>query len=568
VATFFVCLLFVVQASILGFLNSQVVLAQSTLEDDLLVALDIESDYVEEVVAGDNVSAIAVVVGSRGFLTPIQGDSFIVISSGSAQPLVFPQGWVGASEDELSEVNDNPAGVCPLGGAAFDIVTLSFTLRAPEEANSFSFNFRFMSEEYPEYVGQQYNDFFSCLLDGENIVFDTQSDIINVNNNFFDPNIKTVGTVFNAATVLLTAKTPIEGGSTFVLEFVLGDVGDEFLDSAVFIDNLVFSADSLSESTTEASFLVSDYSIRDARSLSVVGGVVVGVTAMTALLAVMGPAINSVIMNLPLPSQLRSFLKFYGANLFQKVDKIKLKALQNAPFIAKEELIALGISVLFVTLVYSFVETNGIAGFLNLSVLLVVIPSTFISVAIVTSTKVFADAYCARTCNAYRKFSLWITGFLTFIISGLLFLFPFSSPGITRYQSIEIAKKTKGLLILSKTLILLTLTIPFSIMFLMGLRIIADTGVLFVLMSACYSLVPIKYLSGKVVFDYNKKYSLMAFGLAAFLFISFTVNLLPAWIYFPVGVVSAVLTMMTLKRLKLSQNVEEITGNLLDKDQK
>jgi hypothetical protein len=552
-AAFAIFLFLVVAMGIQATSSSSAGLVPTTndLADNLSSAMGISSEYLVSAEYYDHEEAVAVVTTSHTFLKPIEGDSFLLISSGTAQPSSHPEGWLGEPAQDVSFFNNNPSGTCPLGGSAFDIATLSLTLRAPEWANSISFNFRFLSEEYPEYVGREYNDFFSCSLDGENIVFDTEGKIINVNNNFFDPNITPTGTCFNGATSLLTTRAEIVGGSTFNLVFTVGDVGDDILDSAVFIDNFAFSGDQISGSKTESSFFAGD-SMRVARSLSVVGGVAVGVTAATAILAALGPTINAAIANLPIPSQIRSFLKFYGANIFQKVDKVKLLALAKAPFIAKEELTALGISVSIVTIVYSFVETNGLQQFFNPAVLAVVLPSTFVSVAIVTSTKVFSDAFCARISKTYRKFSLWITGFLTFIISGILFLFPFSSPGITRYQSIEITQETKGLIVLSKTLLLLTLCIVFPVLFLLGFKIIADTGLLFTLMSACYSLVPLKYLSGKVLFDYNKKYSLIAFAFSAFLFVSFTINLFPVVAFLPVGIISAALAIITIKKLKLS----------------
>jgi hypothetical protein len=85
----------------------------------------------------------------------------------------------------------------------------------------------------------------------------------------------------------------------------------------------------------------------------------------------------------------------------------------------------------------------------------------------------------------------------------------------------------------------------------MGYRIIGDTGVLLTLMSACYSLVPLKYLSGKAVFDYRKDVSLIAFVLIAFLFISFTVNIFDIIFYLPVGIFAIVLTVFSLRELKL-----------------
>ena len=278
--------------------------------------------------------------------------------------------------------------------------------------------------------------------------------------------------------------------------------------------------------------------------------------AASALVVGFGPAFNSVVSSLPLPKQLVSFLKFYGASLFQKVDKVKLEALEKAPLITMAELVSIGISVSLITVVYSFVAANGLPAFFDSSVLAVVIPSTFFSSCIVVVTKVFSGIFCAKTCSIYRKFSLWKTGVLMFIVSGLLFLFPFSSPGVTRYQSgVDISKQTKALLVLSKTLILLTLTIPFTVLFLLGFRTIGDSGLMLTLMSAFFSLIPLKLLSGKAVLDYRKDVSLLALVLTGLLFFSCTFNVLPMLAYLALGVASAVMATITIKKLKHSHQI-------------
>jgi len=87
----------------------------------------------------------------------------------------------------------------------------------------------------------------------------------------------------------------------------------------------------------------------------------------------------------------------------------------------------------------------------------------------------------------------------------------------------------------------------------MGFRIIGDTGVLLTLMSACYSLVPLKYLSGKAVYDYRKDFSIIALTLTTFLFISFTVNLFHIIVYLPVGVISSIMAVLSIRELKRLQ---------------
>ena len=278
-----------------------------------------------------------------------------------------------------------------------------------------------------------------------------------------------------------------------------------------------------------------------------VGAIVI---LITAFLTNIGPTVNSAITNLPIPKSIKSFLKFYGASLFSKVDKIKIKALESSSFFTNVELISLAISVLLTTIIYGIVEANGLSNFLNPSVTLMVIPSVFLSVGIITITKVTSNAFWAKSYKVYQQFSIWLIGVIMFIVTGILFLFPFSSPGITRYQSDEISKKTKAYLIMFKTFTVLTLLIPFSILFMFGYQIIGDSGLLLTLMSTCYSLVPLKFLSGKVLFDYKKEFSLLMLFSVAFLFYGCMINLLPPEIYLITGVVSAVIAMITQKKLR------------------
>jgi len=264
----------------------------------------------------------------------------------------------------------------------------------------------------------------------------------------------------------------------------------------------------------------------------------------------LGQSFNSAVSKLPIPDKLKDFLQLYGEKIFETVGKAELEALEKAPFITKGDLAALGISALIMTIVFGFVEANGSPRFLNPSVLAAVIPSTLLSVCLVSIVGELSEALCARTCRVYRQFRLWMYGLGAFLVSGLLFLFPFASPGITRYQSEEISNKTKGLIVLSKMLILLTLTIPFAGLFMLGFKIIGDAGLLLTLMTVCYSLVPLKPLAGKAVFDYRKEVSLIAFVSAGIIFYSCTVNLLPHVTYLAAGVVSAFLAAITLNQLR------------------
>ena len=206
--------------------------------------------------------------------------------------------------------------------------------------------------------------------------------------------------------------------------------------------------------------------------------------------------------------------------------------------------------ILLLTFVYSVASANGFFNFLNLEVMGAIIPSTFLSSGIVVLTKVFSNAYWSYNFNVYKKFSVWFIGLLMFVVSGLLFLFPFSSPSITRYQSVQISKEKKALLILFKTFTVLSLMIPFSILFMLGFEVLGDSGMLLTLMSTFYSLIPIKMLAGKVLFDYRKDYSLIMLVFLGVLFFGATLNLLPYLVFLIAGIKSAIIAIMARKKLE------------------
>jgi parallel beta-helix repeat protein len=229
---------------------------------DLTVAMGFDpADVIDTTFSVDKIAG-AVVYGSVGFLAPTEGNTFVMLSTGNAQPEDYDSygGWVGAPDDFISVDNGNPSGTGPLGGEANDLAILHLTLKAPDWAKSLSFDFRFMSEEYPEFVGSDFNDFFSCLLDGTNIAFDTEGNIINVNNNFFDDTITPEGTVFDGTTVLLTSKAAVTGGATIELDFIVGDITDSYWDTTVFLDNFHFSTEEIEEPVTAPTIWSSDSS--------------------------------------------------------------------------------------------------------------------------------------------------------------------------------------------------------------------------------------------------------------------------------------------------------------------
>jgi hypothetical protein len=184
---------------------------------------------------------------------PTDGASYAILSTGDASAAANPN---SNNPDDPGPDDDQSAadgGGNVRGDSDFDVTILKMDLKVAADVNCLSIDFRFLSEEYPEYVGQKFNDAFIAELDDN--TWSTSGSSINAPANFaFAPGnvpisvnatgatsvspANAAGTTYDAATGLLSASTPITAGS-HSLYLSIFDQGDDILDSAVFVDNLV-----------------------------------------------------------------------------------------------------------------------------------------------------------------------------------------------------------------------------------------------------------------------------------------------------------------------------------------
>ena len=182
--------------------------------------------------------------GALGLSFPQEGPSFGILATGLVASADDPDTnnsetlGGGGQADDVSFI---------LGGSnnsqGNDVVELTLVLQAPVESDCLLFRFAFYSEEFPDFVGREFNDTFTALLNGSNIAFDTNGNPIDVNTNFgFDPSNPNpnTGTTYDGTTGLLEAAGPVVGGSVNTLVLRIEDLGDSILDSAVFLDRLRF----------------------------------------------------------------------------------------------------------------------------------------------------------------------------------------------------------------------------------------------------------------------------------------------------------------------------------------
>jgi hypothetical protein len=226
------------------------------------------------------------------------GQNMLVISSGYARSV----GQAGACNGISCQTNptncipptgfpeDDPA--CPPTPAIADDIALELQIRAPTNATGYSFDFKFYSFEYPDWVCDTsgYNDQFVALVNPPpmgayvpsgsmfgNISFDMNNHPVSVNMGFFDvcdpmtPNrfaqhCKSGGgtcpptpspycpmgtgelanTGFDVwhsmvgpagATKWLQTQAPVKPGSIITIRFAMWDAGNALFDSTTLIDN-------------------------------------------------------------------------------------------------------------------------------------------------------------------------------------------------------------------------------------------------------------------------------------------------------------------------------------------
>lgn len=176
--------------------------------------------------------------------SPTDGPSYTILTTGSAL-LVDTPNTSGSSGADLG-------GEARRGNTDQDVSVLKVDLDVPATANCLSFDFKFLSEEYPEWVGTAYNDAFIAELDSstwttsgsainapDNFAFDANGNVVSVNavglGGFNAANA--AGTTYDGATPQLSAAKQVTPGA-HSLYLSIFDQGDNVYDSAAFVDNL------------------------------------------------------------------------------------------------------------------------------------------------------------------------------------------------------------------------------------------------------------------------------------------------------------------------------------------
>ncbi|MBI3185057.1 MAG: putative metal-binding motif-containing protein [Myxococcales bacterium] len=230
---------------------------------------------------------------------PKQGSKMALLTTGKALDKFDSSTYSPQDGHDFSQSTAHPLYAPPKCATpsstptANDMSEVRFTLKVPQNAKSFSYQFNFFSAEYPEFVCTAFNDRFIAILESDgldktklppgqcvataqrptcNISYDANGQVMSINNGFFDVCISASGPgwsntctkpvslldktgyeeadpsflqpnrIVGGATGWLTTKAPVKPGETMTLRFIIFDEGDGILDSAVLIDNFKWEA--------------------------------------------------------------------------------------------------------------------------------------------------------------------------------------------------------------------------------------------------------------------------------------------------------------------------------------
>jgi hypothetical protein len=203
-------------------------------------------------------------------VVPQDGARMLALSSGTARSASDPgysQPSLGYSKGFSSPAPPGfpaEAGICAAPATTvYDSAALRVVLVAPAWANSYRFDFKYYTTDYPNFVCSAYNDQLLVLaspaptgsLNGD-IAFDADDEPITVNAADFVTECgpggtfgcplgaaELAGTGFEggAATPWLRTTAPVAGGDTVTLTFLIYDSGDSTFDSTALIDAFAWS---------------------------------------------------------------------------------------------------------------------------------------------------------------------------------------------------------------------------------------------------------------------------------------------------------------------------------------
>ncbi|MCC7332792.1 MAG: choice-of-anchor L domain-containing protein, partial [Flavobacteriales bacterium] len=194
--------------------------------------------------------AYATFTGGAGNMGLASG---ILLTTGYASTAVGPNNGIQTGEGFCHGTTTNDPQLNSIEPKAdWDLCVLEFDIKP--QCDMLSLRYVFGSEEYPEFVGQSFNDAFGFFLSGPNpgggnytntniALLPSTSTVVSIDNvnsatnpSYYVDNIGGPNVQYDGLTTVLTATMPVVQCSTYHMKFAIADAGDCNVDSGVFFD--------------------------------------------------------------------------------------------------------------------------------------------------------------------------------------------------------------------------------------------------------------------------------------------------------------------------------------------
>jgi hypothetical protein len=166
----------------------------------------------------------------------------IILSTGSVHSVPGPNSS-GAESTSHDGPGDAQLSALSGGRSTFDAAVLQFNF-VPSASQIF-IQFVFSSDEYNEFVGQEFNDVFAFFVNGVNCARNKSGDAVSINtiNLFVHPEQYrnnefpggTIDTEMDGLTTVLTCQATVIPNATNTIRMAIADAADDAYDSNVFI---------------------------------------------------------------------------------------------------------------------------------------------------------------------------------------------------------------------------------------------------------------------------------------------------------------------------------------------
>ncbi len=213
----------------------------------------------------------------------------------------------------------------------------------------------------------------------------------------------------------------------------------------------------------------------------------------------------------------KDFMPESMRNWLQDKRKTKVEEKKRSPFRpTKVEIVGYVICVLALGLAYAFVKAE------ELTQLLEILPIMLVVGFIGGFVKTYLGVTFTRSRGVWNEHSVWYFGLATFIITTIAFKMPFAWPSRVVHSESELLKRKEGILSTVDILISIAFSAAFFVLLLQGFELVGSMGLAMCLSIAFFDSLPIRPMSGRHVFKFNKGLWLIMFLIC--------LTLLVAWI--------------------------------------